>query len=802
MLTGLRWRYVWRGIWLYRTRTLLIILSVAIGIFAFGLIMGAARALRVELPLRYQEVYPASGVLHASPFDLPTVDAVARMPEVAVAEGRTRVKMRYLTPGGEWKDLDLIALDDYTNNQVNIIRPYAGAWPPPENELLVERISIDVMEMAVGDTVMVENARGDRRSMRIAGLTHDMNQAPAQITGVPLAYVSRDTLAWLGLDPRFNELHFLVAEDRYDHAHTQAVAQAAADKLERSGLEVYWTEVPVPGHHFVQDFMPTILVILMSLGTLALVLSGFLVINVITALLAQQARQIGVMKAIGARPPQIAELYLRMVVCFGIGALVLAIPFAAAGGRAFAQFIAGQLNFDLARFSLAPGLLTLQIGMGVLVPVLAALVPVLSTARRTVREALTDTGLEASGPPPTGAALRLLNWQQRLPISRPMRLSLRNTFRRRGRLVRTLIPLILGGAMFMSVLSVRASLFLTLEETLVERGFDVQVQLTYPSPLRRIEAETSQVAGVEQVESWVVREGVPVRADGTQGDLVLLHGVPAETAFVKPDMVAGRWLHPDDTNALVVPTSLIDVEPQFALGETVAVRVDGDEEEWVVVGVMEVFQPPIVPPIVYAPRPYVWDVLGGWGQADTVRILTEPQDPETHRRVARQVEEVLTRAGIAVRSTGNASDDRVILTERFNIVTTILLIMAFLLAAVGSLGLMGTMSINVLERRREIGVLRAIGASDKAVIRLFVVEGVVISLISWVGALILAQFMSRILSYVVGMNFAKSPLSYVFDLRALPLWMVIIVLVAALASLVPARGAARLSVHETLAYDG
>ena len=87
-ITHLRWRYVWRGIWLYRSRTLLIILSSAIGIFAFGLIIGAAITLRTELSTRYQEVNPASATLHASNFDLPTVDAIRRMPEVAVAEGR------------------------------------------------------------------------------------------------------------------------------------------------------------------------------------------------------------------------------------------------------------------------------------------------------------------------------------------------------------------------------------------------------------------------------------------------------------------------------------------------------------------------------------------------------------------------------------------------------------------------------------------------------------------------------------------------------------------------------------------
>jgi putative ABC transport system permease protein len=112
------------------------------------------------------------------------------------------------------------------------------------------------------------------------------------------------------------------------------------------------------------------------------------------------------------------------------------------------------------------------------------------------------------------------------------------------------------------------------------------------------------------------------------------------------------------------------------------------------------------------------------------------------------------------------------------------------------------MSINVLERRREIGVLRAIGASDSAVIRLFVLEGVVISVIAWMGAILLSQPMSRVMSYAVGMNFAQLPLTYVFDLLALPLWLLIAVVVSALSSLVPARAAARLSVRETLAYEG
>ena len=802
LASNLRWRYVWRGIWLYRSRTLLIILSSGIGIFAFGLIIGAAVTLSTQLSARYQEVNPASATLHVNGFDLPTVDAVRRMPEVAVAEGRTTVVIQYRGDDGIWHDIQLFALEDYTDNHVNKVYPWQGVWPPPDHEVLIERNSLALTGAQVGGSILVENSLGNQRTLPIVGLLHDMNQPPAQITGMPYAYVTRDTLEWLGLSRKFNQLQILVASGRYDKAHITQVAQDATDKLERDGLVVTWTEVPEPGKHFVEDFLPTILIILTVLGVLALFLSGFLVINVIGALLTQQTRQIGVMKAIGARPIQIADLYFRMVLCFGLGALFLAIPLGVLGSRTFAGFVAGQLNFDLGGSGVQPLAVALQVAVGVLTPIAAAFFPVVATVQRTVREALSDAGVESPQPTTTPLAQRLNDLQQRLPISRPSRLALRNTFRRRGRLVRTLIPLTLGGALFMSVLSVRASLFSTLEQTLIERGFDVQIQFNQPYSLRRIESVVEQVEGVAVQEGWTVREGAPVRADESQGDQLFVYGLPAQTAVFQPNVIAGRWLTHDDGNAIVVPRALLNWEPELALGRPMTIRIGSEEFEFEIVGVIQVFQPPIAPAILYANQPYLWREVGSTNRADMVRILTDVHDGATQRRLARTATDQLQAAGIQVKSVRNASEDRTIFAERFNIVTVILMVMATLLAIVGSLGLMGTMSINVLERRREIGVLRAIGASDRAVLRLFVLEGVVISVIAWAGSIVLSQPMSRAMSYVVGMNFAQLPLTYVFDLRALPLWLLIAVVVSALSSLVPARSAARLSVRETLSYEG
>ena len=239
----------------------------------------------------------------------------------------------------------------------------------------------------------------------------------------------------------------------------------------------------------------------------------------------------------------------------------------------------------------------------------------------------------------------------------------------------------------------------------------------------------------------------------------------------------------------------------LGLGETITLRIDDEETDWEVVGINRVFQPAIAPSVVYVSQDYYWRELGGYDHTDTVRVLTTRHDPATHAAVVAALEERLGAGDIEVVSTRNATEDRNIFTERFNILTVILMLMAFLLATVGSLGLLGAMSINVLERRREIGVMRAIGASNQVILRIFMVEGILIGLLSWVGGVAVSQLMGRLISRQVGITFARLPLTFVYDLRAPLLWLLIMLVIATLSSLAPARNAVNVSVRETLDYE-
>ncbi|MEZ4657126.1 MAG: hypothetical protein R2911_06110 [Caldilineaceae bacterium] len=206
--------------------------------------------------------------------------------------------------------------------------------------------------------------------------------------------------------------------------------------------------------------------------------------------------------------------------------------------------------------------------------------------------------------------------------------------------------------------------------------------------------------------------------DGVEGDSVRVFAVPADTQIFTPDLVDGRWLETDDQNAIVVPNSFLADEPTVALGREFKMRIGDQEKMWRVVGVNQVFQPPIAPAIVYVNQPYFWRILGHTGQTDTIRLLTAKHDAATHARVVQQATDRLRAAGIEVSSTRTATEDRVIFTERFNIITIILMLMSFLLATVGSLGLIGHGYQRAGAQARNWRH-RAIRASTPAVLQIF-----------------------------------------------------------------------------------
>ena len=129
--------------------------------------------------------------------------------------------------------------------------------------------------------------------------------------------------------------------------------------------------------HPLADTVNAILGILLALGILVVFLSSSLIANTLSALLSQHLRHIGVIKLVGGRNKQVFVMYLTLIMAFGVLALLIAVPLGGQGAYGLAQYIASELRFNLLGYRIVPMALGIQIAVGLLVPLISGLAPVI-----------------------------------------------------------------------------------------------------------------------------------------------------------------------------------------------------------------------------------------------------------------------------------------------------------------------------------------------------------------------------------------------------------------------------------------
>jgi putative ABC transport system permease protein len=249
---------------------------------------------------------------------------------------------------------------------------------------------------------------------------------------------------------------------------------------------------------------------------------------------------------------------------------------------------------------------------------------------------------------------------------------------------------------------------------------------------------------------------------------------------------------------LVVNTETLKDNPQLKVGSPAVIKIGHRNLKFTVVGIG---QSTLTGPIVYAPYPWFTGAIQEAGGARSVQIVAQSADFREQTELGRKIEEHLKKNNLRVQNVDITWEQKQRIKSQFDILIVFLLIMAVLLAFVGALGLMGTMGINVLERTREIGIMRAIGASSLAIARVFVVEALCIGVLSWLLGVILALPIAALLSYQVGVMFLESPLAFSFSFLGVGIWLLLSAVLSVTASLLPARNAATLSVREVLGYE-
>lgn len=775
-------------------RAVLAVLSIAIGVFAVGVNSGMMDMMPKRMLSSYQAANPPhirlwlSGVVNDD-----QVARLSREPGIAGVEGTRDLSARWrLTPDQQWRNVDITVRADYEHQQFNTVSLVSGAWPH-KNTVAAEASSVEAFGFTPGSTVtLLINER--EHEVKIGGVIRNIMINPPSFGGNATLFVSPEMAenfwGWSGYTA------LLAQVPQYSEQAARVGAEQLKHALEKMNVPVFLYRTYDPNKHFAQDMVDGVIMITTVLGVLALGLGLFLVVNTINALVAQQIPQIGIMKAVGGTTRQITTLYLGGVLIYGLLALIIALPPGVLAADAVSKALLQLMSIPPEpQVNLSTLAVTQQVIVALLVPLLAALWPVYSGVRLSVSQAISNYGIGATFG--KGIIDRLLARVRGLP--RQATLTLRNTFRRKGRVILTQITLIMAGVVFVMVMSSAASFTYTIKS--LTQSLGLKVLMYFEQPVRIDEAKPiiESQPNVKLAEFTLFQSSTAYKdKEAAEGQDIFINAVQPDSRLLNLTVVQGRWLLPDDEHAVALTTEVAN-KLGVNVGDQVYAKINGEKRvAWTVIGTVTDLSN--MQRNIYVPLGVYQREVGLSGRGTTAWVLTNPDDGATELRVEKQLRDALNARGLKVGGTQTEEAIRVNNENQFGILTTMLLVMSALIAGVGAIGLAGTLSINVLERRREIGVMRAIGASSLQIAALFIGEGLILGLLAWLIAIPLSMPVGQLFSLVIGQVISFS-IVYQFAWSGALQWLILVVVLSILGAALPALRATRISIRESLAYE-
>lgn len=752
----------------------------------------------------FEQINPANLQFKTSLIDQDMVTHIQKIPGVKTVESAREFGMQILTSSGNWSPINLQS-KEYDTTQIGHVAVQEGVWPPAKNQIVLSTHKLNDLNVKVGDWVTLQNSVGDQFQLQVAGIVQDQmigtaSAAGGFFTADAQGYINKATLGKLHnvLPDTFNKLYITINGDPTDPTVLSQIGESVYKALEDNGVTIVNYSTRSPQNHPNIDLINAIVGILFMLTFLIIFLSGFLITNTLQFLLTQQMQQVGIMKSIGATRRQIILVYVALISTFGVLAFFATLPVINLATNRLMIFLSDQLNFTY--FGPRTNLIVLftLIFLAMVVPQVAASLPILKGTRLSVQEALSGIQQHAS----TGKSNFSHFLTQLKGLTRPNLIAIRSVFRNKGRLILTLVTLSLGGAVFISVFNVQVSF--TNYITQLSHYFlaDLNISLSTPERVQKVEQLLYSNPEIKYVEAWGGARASVINADGSAGENISFIAAPNDTQLVNPIMIAGRWLDRRDENAIVLNDGFQSQLPNLKVGQAITLMVNGKETKFVVIGFFQLAGK-LSGLASYVNLDY-FNTLPGQvqNQAAVYRAVAKDKlDAAAQKVLAANVQSMLEANNLQIGSISTGSRINESAANGFNVLTTFLLVLAILIALVGSIGLTGTMSMNIMERTREIGIMRSIGASDRVLTRMVLIEGLIIGWLSWGLGALLSFPISSIMSNSITEALFGAPSSLEFSITGFIIWFALVSILSILASILPARNATRLTIREVLAYE-
>jgi putative ABC transport system permease protein len=777
-----------------KSRTFIVLLAIVLGAFGVSMMTTAYNLLGKNLNDNYLRTNPASFTIVVDSISNSLLNETRKLPGIECAEKRNRIIGRVEINENEFVPIWLFVIDNFDKIQINKFRLQSGKVPGSSDEILLERTGERLTDISTGKNYKVTIPGVGISDLKISGIVHDPGQAPSWMEGLLYGYVRGDFVSRMNIPDIQPEIKFTIRNNKYDLHSIEEQLATTVSFLEKNNVKVIRTEILTPGRHIHQSQMDSLMFLLQMFGVLALILSCFLIINMIMAIMAKETRQIGVMKAIGAGTIKITSIYLSIVLVFGFAATLIALPLGFLAGKAYAGFVASMLNFELFDQQISHGTLLFQIAIGTLLPALVSFYPVYRASRITVHKALNDYGVDDNLSISSGHTSQLID---HLKLSKTTLFAARNAFRRKGRLILTLITLVMGGAVFISAFNIRTSLKNTVKSRFTNQQYDIQAIFSKGINEENFGTSIDSLTFISGYEFWGYGRATRIFGDHPESEPMDLKLAPIKSNLFLPEIINGHWLSADPGEA-VVNHMFISKYPDVIIGNNITLRMNGKTKTFRVIGTTrELFSSPTV----YISKSNLSEWPRMAGKTNSLLLAFKKDGGTGISSASTSLERWFQTKKYPVSLVFRKDQYKERVIEHLVVITSMLIMVTVLLIIVGGLGLITTMGINIVERIREMAILKAIGVTDKKLYGVTIKEGFIIGMLSWVIALIVSIPVSYYLGNKFFNIFFETSLNFNISLTGILAWFFIIVVFSAIAVLIPARNANKQSVADGLSYE-
>jgi putative ABC transport system permease protein len=719
---------------------------------------------------------------------LPLTDAqlteLAALPNVAAIEPGIRVNGRVLV-GERRAPALVIGVRDFAGQGVDVVRLASGAYPGPGEVLTdVQNANVGVYDGRPGQRVRVVGA-GD---LRITGEAHNIpGGEEVQDEHVIVLYATTDTIAALGGARGYDRLAIRLRDPGRGTGTVESVRRYLSTVpgfTGFAGLPELRAPGDWPGKADTEAFAKFLGVITM----LALLSALVLVSNTMTTLIAEQTGEIGIMRAIGARRRQVGLVYLRTAALIGALGTVVGVVLGILLAYALAGFF-GQTYWAIdVAFAVDLPVVLASVALGVLVPVLAALPAIRRGVKVDLLLALESTGSAIGGRSAGESVLRGATF-----LPRTMQIGLRSLGRRRRRSIATVVIVALAVGNLLAVLAMAASATEAARSSWENHLEDLRLWTTGREPFDAKALHTIVTTpGVARAQPALISD-----AD-LSGYEAFLWGVP-RAPLLRYRLSDGRWFSAAEERGrdrvAVIERNLAE-GVGVDVGDEVTLSTVAGPLRLRIVGLATNQQEDGT--VLYLPLTTLRSALDQPTGVSTYWIETTSSDEGLIDRTTTLLDDGLTALGYDVATEISYVMERDEI-EANSMITTTIGVLGFVIVAMSMVGLANAITMSILERTREIGILRCLGARARDVRRIFATEGLTLALVGWLAGIPLGYGLSRLLIRLVW-EVVGVRLPFVFPFANVWIALAGTLALAVLVLLLPLRRAVRLRPGEALRY--